>query len=131
MSLLTRDLIDGADDLPYEDVPVPEWGGTVRLRTLTGSERDEFEASVVSQNGTNRRVNLKNVRARLVSLCLVDEEGNRLYTNTDVAKLGKKSAKVLDRLFDKAQKLSGLTDDDVEELVEGFGTAPNDEPGSE
>jgi len=130
MSLLTRDQVDNADDLPYEDVPVPEWGGTVRLRTLTGAERDAFEASVVSQNGTNRRVNLKNVRARLVGLSLVDEEGNRLYADADVPKLGKKSAKVLDRLFSKAQKLSGLTDDDVEELVEGFGIAPNDEPGS-
>ncbi len=54
MNLLPRDLIDGADDLPVEDVEVPEWGGAVRLRTLTGSERDGFEASVVSQNGSNR-----------------------------------------------------------------------------
>jgi len=131
MSLLTRDLIDGADDLPYEDVPVPEWGGTVRLRTLTGSERDAFEGSILVQNGNSRRLNLKNARAKLLVLSLVDEDGKRLYAETDVAKLGKKSAKVLDRLFDKAQKLSGLTDEDVEELVEGFGTAPNDEPGSE
>lgn len=131
MSLLSRDQIDTADDLPFEDVPVPEWGGSVRLRTLTGAERDAFESSVVSQSGSNRKVNLKNVRARLVSLCLVDEEGNRLYSDADVAKLGKKSAKVLDRLFDKAQRLSGLTDDDVEGLVEGFTSAPSDEPGSE
>ena len=52
MKALTRDEILGADDLKTESVKVPEWGGTVLVRELTGAERDEWEASVVKTNGT-------------------------------------------------------------------------------
>ncbi len=46
MGLLTKDDILGADDLATEDVEVPEWGGCVRVRALTGTERDAFEAAM-------------------------------------------------------------------------------------
>ncbi len=39
---LTGEEILGADDLPTEVVPVPEWDGTVIVRTLTGAERDHW-----------------------------------------------------------------------------------------
>ena len=50
---LTRDAILQATDLTFEDVAVPEWGGVVRVRGLTGTERDAFEASVVGRQGSN------------------------------------------------------------------------------
>ena len=117
MSLLSREAILGADDLPHEDVEVPEWGGTVRLCTLTGAQRDAFEAASIQGRGKNRQTNLKNVRARLLALCLVDEAGQRLFGDTDVQRLGAKSSKALDRLFDKASSMNGLSDEDVEELA--------------
>lgn len=116
MSLLTRDAILKATDLPHEDVDVPEWGGTVRVRTLTGAERDQFEASIVELRGKKRKINTANIRAKLVALSVVDEQGNRLFSDADVALLGKKSAAALDRVFAVAQRLSGVTEDDVEEL---------------
>ena len=42
--LLTRDLILKADDIQTREVEVPEWGGTVLIRALTGTERDAYEA---------------------------------------------------------------------------------------
>ena len=36
----------------------------------------------------------------------------------------------LDRVFDVARRLSGLSDDDVEELAEGFGNAPSEDSTS-
>jgi hypothetical protein len=50
-------------------------------------------------------------------LTIVDEEGNRLFSDADVKLLGQKSAAALDKLFEVAQKLSGLKDEDVEELA--------------
>jgi hypothetical protein len=44
-SYLTRDAILQAPDLQGEDVAVPEWGGTVRVRGLSGAQRDAYEAS--------------------------------------------------------------------------------------
>ena len=42
MSLLSAAEILAADDLPTEDVEVSEWNGTVRVRALTGAERDKL-----------------------------------------------------------------------------------------
>jgi len=117
MRVLTKDDILNADDLPRETIEVPEWGGSVIIRTLTGAERDEFEASRFIVKGRSVKTNLVNLRARLISMCAVDEEGNRLFTSEDVRKLGKKSAKALDRLFEAAQRLSGLTPEDIEDMT--------------
>lgn len=117
---LSKDQILAADDLRVEEVDVPEWGGTVRVRSLTGTERDAYEASIVQIQGNSRRLRMENARAKLVALCLVDEDGGRLFSDQEIGTLGSKSGKVLDRLFDVASKLSGLSNDDVEELTETF-----------
>jgi hypothetical protein len=127
MALLSRESILEANDTEYEIVDVPEWGGEVRLRSIRGTQRDEFEASLVMTNGTDRKVNLRNMRTKLIVLCAVDEAGTRLFTNEHVAALGRKNAKPLDRLFDACQRLAGIGEKDVERLTENFGEAPDDE----
>ena len=117
MALLTRDAILQVQDLPTEQVHIPEWGGDVLVRALTGAERDRFEQSIVEQRGKNTRMNLQNIRAKLVALTVVDEQGNRIFKDEDVKWLGNKSAAALDRIFEVAQRLSGLRDEDVEELA--------------
>lgn len=117
--LLSRESILAAEDLIFEEVDVPEWGGKVRVRTLLGSERDDFEQSMVKQaRGKEASVNIRNIRAKLVALTVVDAEGKRLFTKReDVDALGRKSAAALDRVFDVAQRLAGLRPEDVEELA--------------
>lgn len=127
MSLLTKDAILAADDRRTEDVPVPEWGGSVRVRALSGKERDAYESAIVQVSGNgDRKVTMENIRARLVSLTVVGEDGERLFSDADISALGDKSAAALERVFDAARKLSGLTEDDVEELAEGFDSAPSE-----
>lgn len=119
------------DDGTYEDVPVPEWSrnGTpvvVRLRSLTGEEREDFEARSIVGSGNNTRINTRNMRARLIQLCAVNvETGEPLFSAAQVMKLSQKNAAALDKLFAVAQRLCGLTEDDVKELEEGFGAAQN------
>ena len=122
--LLSKDAILGAADVVTEEVAVPEWGGDVLVRGLTGSERDAFESESVQTNGRNTKMNLRNVRARLVVLSVVDEEGKRLFGFHDIEQLGEKSARALDRIFAVAMRLSGLREGDVEELAENFGQTP-------
>ncbi|MFS8534357.1 MAG: hypothetical protein FWJ65_04295 [Limnochordales bacterium] len=124
MALLSRDDIIKIDDRKYEEVPVPEWGGTVRVRSLTGRERDQFEQSLVDKR-TGRLSRLANARARLVALCLVDEQGNRLFSTDEAALLGQKSAAALERVFEVARRLCGMSDDDLAELVEDFDVTPD------
>ena len=47
MKLLSRDEILAASDLTKELVEVPEWGGSVYVRAMTGTERDSYEESVL------------------------------------------------------------------------------------
>lgn len=115
-TLLTRDAILGASDIKTEDVHVPEWGGTVRVKGLTAAQRDRFEADSLTGKGKNRDVNLVNMRARLVALSVVDENGAPVFKPGDVKALGDKSAGALDRVFEAASRLSGIGEEDIEEL---------------
>lgn len=126
VTILGREQILSAQDLEKELVEVKEWGGAVYVRALTGIERDAFEASMVDQRGKSRTINLKNLRARLCALTICDEEGNRLFSDADVEELGKKSAAALTRVFEVAQRLSGLSQEDVEELGKPSEDGPNE-----
>lgn len=114
MDCLTKEQILAAKDTRTEIVSVPEWGGHVCVRVMSGAERDAWEASIVGATGNQR--NLANIRARLVALTACDGEGHRLFSDADVVELGKKSAKALDRVFSAAQKINALTDEDIKEL---------------
>ena len=115
--MLNRETILAANDLKPETVEVPEWGGSVYVRMLTGSERDAFEQSIVTGRGKNRTTVMENIRARLCVLCLCDESGGRLFSDDDIDALGDKSAAALDRLFAVAQRVNGLSGEDVEDLA--------------
>jgi hypothetical protein len=125
--LLTRDAILNAEDRQTEIVEVPEWGGSVKVRSLEGFERDRYEASLtrMGRDAKGRLevegLNSDNVRARLCAMTIVDDAGANLFSENDVLILGHKSAAALDRVFSVASRLSHLTDQDVESLMESLG----------
>lgn len=115
---LTREDILDTKDIGEELVTVPEWNGTVLVRGLTGTERDEFERSCVSGRGKKAEVNLRNFRAKLVVMCARTPDGSSpLFLENDADALGKKSAAAIERLFEPAARLSGLTQEDMDELA--------------
>lgn len=111
--LLSRDAILAAQDLQREQVDVPEWGGAVLVSAMTGAQRDAWEQAIAG--GPGGKVDLANVRARLVAACLVDEGGTPLFSAADLAALGAKSAAALERCVKVAQRLNRLTDDALEQ----------------
>ncbi|MGW1961832.1 phage tail assembly chaperone [Streptomyces sp. NPDC001935] len=126
---LSRDLILEASDIQTETVPVPEWGGDVILRGLTGEELDDYQASrrQIRNAGTKDQeviIIQANARASLLVKCIVDESGTRVFGDRDAGLLGMKNGKVLDRLYDKASALSGLSDEEQEEM-EGNSETPS------
>jgi hypothetical protein len=106
---LSKDQIFGASDRKVEVVPVPEWGGDVILKTISGTDRDAFEDSLstVDEDG-NYQPNILNADARLLVKCIVDEDGNRVFSDGDADSLGSKSAPVLARLARKARELNSI-----------------------
>lgn len=120
MKILGKEDILKADDVVTESVDVPEWGGIVKVRGLTGSERDHFEtASIVTRRG-NRELNTENLRARLVVMCVVDGQGARVFADEDAKALGAKASSVVSKLYLVAARLSGITEADEKELTEDF-----------
>ena len=118
MGALTREAILAAQDLPSKPVDVPEWGGQVFVRSMTGAERDQYEQAMIASRGPDGKINIANVRARLVAFCAVDENGKRLFADADLEALGAKSAAALDRVFAAASALNGIGQQDVEALGE-------------
>lgn len=125
--LLSKESILAAQDIATKDVEVPEWGGSVRVRALTGTERDAFEQETVKRKGKDVETNLRNIRARLVVLAVVDDTGARMFGYKDIEALGNKSAKALDRLFSVAMELSGISDADVDELAKNSESDQSDD----
>ena len=119
MKVLTADQILKCNDLKKQAVAVPEWGkdAGVYIRTLTGTERDKFEEEIVKVKGDKTEINYKNMRAKLVALTACTKSGSLIFNQSHVEALGKKSAAALDRLFSVAQKINGMSAEDVKQLT--------------
>lgn len=129
MPLMSRAEILNAQDIGYEDIDlsdIPGWG-TVRIKDLTASQRDQLEASLVKEvktkKGVRREAKLDNARATFCAAAICDEGMNQIFFREDVLALGAKSARALDRIFTRVQERNGLSDKDVDSLIEDFDDA--------
>lgn len=127
MDFLTKDQILNANDVEERIVDVTEWGGKVLVRGLTGVQRDAFEKSCIEGKGKNREVNVINARAKLVAMAIVDPKTKEpMFTQKDVEALGKKSAKAINRVYEVATELSGIGEEEIEELTKNSESVPSD-----
>lgn len=118
-----RDKIFSANDRRVEEVRVPEWDVTLWVRGLTGTERDALEDSMMQKRG---QIDIANFRARLLVKTVVDNEGQRIFSDADATALGDKSAAAIERLVNVAMRLSGIRAGDVEQLVKNSEPGPSD-----
>lgn len=130
MAVLSRSDVQQADDKKFEIVEVPEWGGSIRIRTMGGTERDQWELLASEATRTRKIKNKQGIRASLVALCCVDGDGQRIFTEADIVWLGEKSAKALDRVYDRAQELNKLNEDAIEETAKNLSEEPSEDSGS-
>ena len=131
---LGRDAILAAMDIRYEYVDTPEWGGRVRVRSLTGSERDQYDAETYAgqqaAKAQGRSGLLTDFRLRRVAKAIVDDDGKRVFTDKDVAALGEKNAAVIDRIDDVVVRLSGMGTTSVDEGIADLRVVPSGGSGS-
>lgn len=120
MSTLTRAAILAANDAEIRTVAVPEWGGDVCVRVMNGTQRDQFESAIAARRGVGGEMDAAGLRALLVCLCACDLDGAPLFTRDDLPALEAKSAAVLQRIFDAAAALNGLTPDAAEQAKSDF-----------
>ncbi len=116
--LLSKDEILGMDDIPTEEVLVPEWKNRkVLVCGLTGAGKNAYQASIMEFQGKTRKAKLEHSTAKLLVRTLVDRNRQPIFSETDILKLGTKSAAVLERLAKVASRLSGMDEEENEQLL--------------
>lgn len=116
MGQLTRAQIlaaTSAANLPKEQVEFLD--GYVWVLGMTGAQRDEFERSNYKMRKGRVEPQMHNLRARLAVRVMVDEAGQRIFEDSDAEALGNLSAAQLQKVYEVSQRLSGLTDEDLDE----------------
>lgn len=127
MARLTREALLQRGALPRKTVKLPIMGEEVLVQGLTGAQRDQFEGESVEQKGKHRRTKFENMRARLVVLGVIDDDGKRVFQDGDAAAVGQLPAADIDVMFDAIRELSGMSQEDVDELGK---PSPGAQPGS-
>lgn len=126
-----KDQILAAGDLPTEVVDVPEWDLKLTVRGLSSGERDKYYISrQVIRGGEVVGNDSTNATAKLLVLCIVDDDGKLVFGPEHAEVLAAKSAAALDRLWKVAARLSGILPEDGERLEKDSAPAPSGATGS-
>jgi hypothetical protein len=118
--MLSKEEILECKDIKSEVVKVPEWNGEVLVQGLTLGEKDEWTDSLV----VDGKASMNGATAILCCLSMRNEDGTRLFEHIDVLALQAKSASALDRVFQVAQRLSGIGQEEIEETVKNSEKTP-------
>lgn len=135
MSLLKKDdLWQITANMPAESVEIfdsnGKLSGEIHMRGLSGTELTRYQESLTIRLSSGQtKPNTKYAMAKLIVLAAINEDGSPYFDQSDTAKLDSAPARVLMPLFESAQRLCGLTDEDFKEMTEGFDETEN-EPSS-
>lgn len=110
MSLASREDILGAQDWETKDVTC-RWG-KLRIRSLSANEYLDLSARSKAVKD-NREALL--LQARIVALALVDDQGNRLFTDDEHEILLSRDWPTLEFVAKEVMSHNGLGDDAAEE----------------
>src|SRR5688500_17815322 len=111
-------------DVATKEVHVPELGGEVRIREMSAAVRNRFEAVGAAIRSGGDGTALDQITAHIVSACVLDDRDRPMLTVNEVKRLMGARPRAVFRLRDAIIDLSGLDDNDVEEMAEVFGDRP-------
>lgn len=102
------------NDRPLVPVPVSEWNATIYVRALTLAELKDVSDFRMKQ-GENESLS----NAAMVAKVALDGDGNRIFTDDDVAALAQKSAASLLKIITATNKVNVIGDEKVIEQLKG------------
>ena len=109
MALLTKDQIAGADDRKSSELEVPEWGGSIKIRSMSGAQAETYIKSAQEISGLDAVM-------LLVSFSVVDEKNELMFPSPeDLKVLGEKNMLVMKRVADECIIVNGLNQEVVAE----------------
>lgn len=123
MKVIDKEAFFAADDLPLTPVPLPDMYGKdsgFYIRTMTGTERSALEKRFMSSNVA--RQDPGGFRATVLAQCVVDADGEHIFSEKDREKLMAKNAGTLEVIFTKVCEVNGLTKKDVDDIAKNSET---------
>ena len=110
---LSKAEILAADDLPTEDVDVPEWGGKVKIQGLTKAKQQSVRELCMDAEGY---LDTTKLEIAMFLNCVSDPE----FEESDIDALKGKSAKAFDRVAKASMRLTGTSEGVAEESAATF-----------
>lgn len=104
---------------PVQRVDLP-WIGPdahVLVRGMSANGKDRFEDDIYHVVAGKVVAKAEGIRAITICLCLCDATGNQLCTLADLPAIQGLDGKTADAIYAVASRLSGMTQQDVDELV--------------
>uniref|UniRef100_A0A6M3L8P0 Tail assembly chaperone n=1 Tax=viral metagenome TaxID=1070528 RepID=A0A6M3L8P0_9ZZZZ len=115
MAIATRDTILGAYDNETRDIDGKGWG-TLRIRTMSAAERLMLTKKYQTETLTNDQAAA--FYCELIAMCLVGEDGRRLFdTNGDIEVLQTRDWKLIELVVGEILAFNGLAENSVEEMA--------------
>lgn len=97
----------------YADVEIADFGA-IRLQSLSEREAADFQVAALDQRGRWRKKLAAGARRRLIALCLVDADGNRLFSDDEAEHLADMDGRIADAIYEHCVAHCGFRQDQVE-----------------
>lgn len=108
MVLNKETLLQNCKPLLHKDVPVPQWGGDVRIRVLNAGQQIEFADALADADKS------KYLAFHMIVACVVDEDGAQLFDHDSYEWLKQQDPEAIALLFKEILELNKLNEGAVE-----------------
>lgn len=115
---LTREQILSNKSFRSKTIEIPEWGGEVRLKAMSGADREAMESVVYEDVGG--KLQMKKGVSYMAEMLLrtwCDDDGNLLFKPDEINLIQEKDSVILARIFKVAAEVNGLSGDE-EKVIE-------------
>lgn len=119
---LTRDAILNAADTPEQDVPVPQWGGSVRIKAMTKAEHQALRAQATTiKPGATLGETVKEIDdQKFETLLVIHSVIEPKFAPDEAELLRGKSAGAIDTIIKAITALNGWTKEAVTAAERSF-----------
>lgn len=112
MERLTREKILATPDIVEKEVAVPEWGGSVLIRTLTKAQQIKLRR----QATVNGKIDEELLEILIFTASVIDPK----FTDQDHIALREKSAEAMDRVLLEIYSRSAMTKEEIGKIDRTF-----------
>ena len=108
--ILTREQIESKPRFTVKEVPIPEWGDSVYVRSFTGMDRQELNKWAKAHEAKGDLAD-----PIIVARCLCDASGTRLYGDNETDKVLALDGKILSFIAQAAAEHNGIGEDAIKD----------------